>query len=174
LLTIILNPDPEKRATIDDIRNSAWYRGITLEQLEAEEAEAEARRKRTEASNAAAEAGAQQLSNSQPSGDGSSSSPGEAITWIDGSKRTTGLTPSTGPNEDPDNSGMSKLTLEVTRVHSLGTPGNGSTPLPSPGSQASGNLLLTPVNGSTPSGLSPGLSPSLPGLTAGGGAPSVH
>ena len=58
LLSIILNPDPVKRATMDDIRESAWYRGLTLEQAEQERIKEEEEWRIAEAQQRAAHAAA--------------------------------------------------------------------------------------------------------------------
>jgi len=44
LLSIILNPDPEKRATIEQIKKHPWYRGKTFEETRREEEEMERQR----------------------------------------------------------------------------------------------------------------------------------
>ena len=67
LLTIILNPDPEKRATIDEIRDHAWYRGLTLEEAEAERAEEEAEWERQQLQMRQAAAAAQASASPSPS-----------------------------------------------------------------------------------------------------------
>lgn len=78
LLTIILNPDPEKRATIEEIRDHAWYRGLTLEEAEAERAEEEAEWERQQLQLRQAAAAAQASASPSPSNAGPSSSNGAA------------------------------------------------------------------------------------------------
>jgi hypothetical protein len=176
LLSIILNPDPEKRATMDDIRRHPWYRGITMAQLERERAEEEAenRERIKQMQSTQADGASSEAANGSTVSDGQQGAPlaapgtpadtNHAITWLGdgtaGAARRDGLaTADASPSQ-----GMRPLLLEATRAGGASGLGlsNPATPITGPASVSSpqGAMLIPGSHGHT---LTPGHSPALHG-----------
>jgi len=191
LLHEILNPDPEKRATITEIKQSAWMRGITLQQWQEEKERDLQMQREKERLQAAAAAQHQQAAAaaviaaaaaSVPTADTPSES-NEAITWLvdqSGARKPTSdgvggaLTASSTPSQGPADlslsldSGMRPLNLEVTRVNSNGLPvSTPATPLGSLLSSPRSNVLLAPSVSYSPN-TSPLVTASSPGMPSAG------
>ena len=130
LLSIILNPDPDKRATIEQIKSSAWYRGMTMEELaREEEAKLQLERERELAIAAHGRQPSAELNGSTSPDDARpslhrmpSADTSQAITWVDQHLGSSSVSP-------------------LLRTHSLGIsgPSNGSS-----GTTPTNPSLLTP------------------------------
>lgn len=177
LLSIILNPDPEKRATMDDIRRHPWYRGISMEQLVRERAEEEeANRERikqiqlthadgttSEAAHTATNADGQQ--GAPLTTPGTPADTNHAITWLgDGTAAAAARRDGLATADASPSQGMRPLLLEATRTGGASGLGlsNPATPVVGPASVPSpqGAMLIPGSYGHT---LTPGHSPALRG-----------
>jgi serine/threonine protein kinase len=157
LLSIILNPDPEKRATIEQIKAHPWYRGITMEQA-AIEAEEEAERERERAAQAQEQTSengfAPSISLDELSGHKREPSAGtipdgdmsQAITWLEDKAVKAASLPTASAASPSDL--MRSLQLDMS---SRGTASMSSTP--------TAPSLLSPKMGEASPGASPALGP---------------
>ena len=146
LLSIILEPDLEKRATVEQIRSHPWYRGVSMQQAEQEERESSGiiphQRK-----------GSGPTNGSSLSGDMS-----QAITWVEDKLSAqvkalgglVGLGAKSAAQEESPASAMRSLQLDPTAPQ----------PISAPSSVPSNNSLSQSLSPNSSPALAPQAAPS--------------